>query len=64
MNDYIRPYVPGSVTPKGFVVICVPGMKPVEVTDALASKLTKMIVGREIDRAQTLLRWFGGEPDA
>ena len=57
---YVRPYVPGAVTTKGFVVICVPGMKPIEVTDALAERLTDMIVKKKIAEAQTLLRWFGG----
>lgn len=58
--DYIREYVPGAVTTKGFIVVCVPGMKPVEVTEGLAEKLTDMIVKKKIAEAQTLLRWFGG----
>ena len=30
--NYVRPYVPGAVTTPGYIVVCVPGMKPVEVT--------------------------------
>ena len=60
---YVRPYVPGAVTTKGFVVICVPGMKPIEVTDALAERLTDLIVKKKISEAQTLLSWFVGDED-
>ena len=59
-TDYIKPYVPGSITTKGFIVVCVPGMKPVEVTEPLAKKLTDLIVTKQIDQARTLLSWFGG----
>lgn len=62
-NHYIRPYVPGAVTTKGFVVVCVPGVEPVEVTEPLAKKLTDLIVAKKHAEARTLLSWFGG-PDA
>lgn len=58
-GGYIRPYVPGAVTTKGYIVICVPGMPAVEVTEPLAKKLTDLIVARKISEAQTLLTWFG-----
>ena len=60
-NHYVRAYEPGAVTTKGFVVICVPGMPAVEVTEVLAQRLTDLIVKRKIDEAKTLLRWFGSD---
>lgn len=63
MTGAVRPYAPGAVTTEGFVVICVPGMEAVEVTDALAARLTDLIVGKKIPEAQILLRWFGGREE-
>lgn len=63
MQDYIRPYVPGAVTTKGFIVVCVPGMKPVEVAETLAAKITDFVVKKEYDRARQLLTWFGESTD-
>ena len=60
---YVRRYTPGAVTTAGFVVICVPGMKPIEVTEVLADRLTDLIVRKKISEAQTLLSWFAGEED-
>ncbi len=59
-KHYVRPYVPGSITTPGFIVVCVPGEKPVEVTEGLAERLTKLIVAKRITEARTLLSWFGG----
>lgn len=61
--DYVRPYVPGAVTSKGFIVVCVPGMRPVEVAETLALKITDFIVKKEYDRARQLLTWFGESTD-
>lgn len=61
--DYVRPYRPGAVTTKGFIVVCVPGMPPVEVTENLAVKLTDFIVKKEYDRARQLLTWFSESTD-
>lgn len=62
-GDYVRPYVPGAVTSKGFIVVCVPGMKPVEVTEKLAEKITGFILKGEHDRARQLLTWFSESTD-
>jgi hypothetical protein len=59
-EQYIRPYVPGSITTPGYIVVCVPGMRAVEVTEELASRLTDLIVAKRVNEAKTLLSWFGG----
>lgn len=55
---YVRPYVPGQVTTPGFLVVCVPGMPAVEVTESLAVKLTELVVKKEYAQARDLLTWF------
>lgn len=62
-THYTRPYVPGAATTPGFIVVCVPGMRPVEVTEALAKKLTEMIIQKKIREARVLLSWFVKDPD-
>jgi hypothetical protein len=62
MNDqYTRPYVPGQVTPKGFIVVCVPGMKPVAAADDLAMKITALVIAKNYEAARVMLRWFSGD---
>lgn len=55
---YVLPYVPGAVTTKGYIVICVPGMPAVEVTEVLGNKLKDMIIAKQVVQAQELLMWF------
>lgn len=62
--EYIRPYVPGAVTTPGYIVVCVPGMEAVEVTETLAAKITECVVKKEYDRARELLKWFSEGTDA
>ena len=59
---YVRPYVPGVTTTPGFIVVCVPGMKPVEVAETLAKRLTELIVKKDYDQARDLLSWFSDLP--
>ena len=61
--NYVRPYVPGAVTTPGYIVVCVPGMKPVEVTEALALKITDFVVKMVYARAKELLTWFSESTD-
>lgn len=61
--DYIRPYVRGAVTTPGYIVVCVPGIPAVEVTEALAAKITEFVVKKEYERARELVKWFSEDSD-
>jgi hypothetical protein len=60
-TQYVRPYVPGAITTKGFTVVCIPGAPAVEVTEPLAQKLTSLILAKQYEQARLLLSWFGGD---
>lgn len=56
--NYIRPYVPGAVTTPGFIVVCVPGVKPLEVAETLATRVTDLVVKKQYDEARQLIALF------
>lgn len=60
-RQYVRPYMTGAVTPKGWTVVCVPGMKASEVVEPLATRLANLVLSGKVIEARGLMLWFGGE---
>ena len=62
-THYVRPYVSGSITEEGWVVVCVPGTKPVEVVAPLGNKIAEMLIRGDVKAARMMLHWFGDPED-
>ncbi len=60
MSEYIRSYR-GGIPHKGWAVVNVPGEKPLEVVEPLATEIANLVARGKVREAQTLIFWFDSD---